>query len=274
MAGHRHDPVGRPVDTRTSVRISGRIGRRSSRSRRSSRCDERGDRRQAVLLDVEVPRGRADRRGRSPIVQGQARAWNGSLDVGPGIRRPSARASRSAGISLRRANPPWRAAFGNRSGSRWRALSVSVEPNERPNGNARPRPRWSSSPKRSSTRSSWLISPKVGPVVGVLARIVELDRPEPRGQADERRGIASIGRGEAGEQDEGGPFAEDPEGHPVARARPSVRTSASRSYSATSARKSSRAAGSGIESAIWATGSASKATLAKVTQQVRDGLTA
>ena len=59
-----------------------------------------------------------------------------------------------------------------------------------------------------------------GAVVGVLAGIVEHDRPESPGEADQRRRVGPVRRGQAGDEDERRPFAEGAVGHPVVRRGP------------------------------------------------------
>ena len=57
--------------------------------------------------------------------------------------------------------------------------------------------------------------PQPRAVVRLLARIVVEDRPEPRRECVERQGITAVGRGDAGDQDQGGALPEDAVGHPV-----------------------------------------------------------
>jgi hypothetical protein len=61
---------------------------------------------------------------------------------------------------------------------------------------------------------------ELGAVVALVAGIVENDRPEPLGEAVQGQRIASVGRRDAGDQDERRAGAEDPVGHPVPRALP------------------------------------------------------
>ena len=105
-------------------------------------------------------------------------------------------------VKSRQANAPCTAALGNRRGSRCKALSTIVEPNDRPTRNTRPMLRWSISPNRSSTRWSWLIRGQVGAVVRMFAGVVVDDGPEPLGQPVEQQGVGTIGRGDSRDQDQ------------------------------------------------------------------------
>ena len=182
---------------------------------------QRPDRRQAVLLEVKVPAVVEERGELGLAVVGQDRAVaTAAAPTVPGTVGPAASAQRSAGENVRWANAPCTAALGNRRGSRCSALSVTVEPNESPTRNTRPMFRWSISPKRSSTRWSWVIRRQAGAVVRVLAGIVVEDRPEALGEPVEQQRVDAIGRGDARDQDQRRSLPEDAVGHPVARAVP------------------------------------------------------